>query len=105
MKRFLVRLFVLWWASGLLVPAQAQQAYPEKPIRLIVPWPAGGSADAIGRLVGMHLAAELKTTVYVDNVAGASGTIGTQQMVRAAPDGYTLLLASSSANASAPDLL
>lgn len=97
--------------AGGCLSAQAQgQAfvpgvYPDKPIKLIVPWPPGGSADAIGRLVATALAAEMKANVYVDNVAGASGSIGTQQMVRAQADGYTLLLATSSGNASAPNLL
>lgn len=84
--------------------AHAAPAYPEKPIRLIVPWPAGGSADTLGRLLSEVLAKKLDTPIIVENVAGASGTIGTQQMVRAAPDGYTLLLATSSANVAAPNL-
>ncbi|PLC51364.1 bugT protein [Pollutimonas subterranea] len=82
----------------------AAPSYPNKPVRLIVPWPAGGSADTLGRSLGEVLGQKLDTPVIIENVAGASGTIGTQQMVRAAPDGYTLLLATSSANVSAPNL-
>lgn len=78
--------------------------YPSSPIKLIVPWPAGGSADAVGRLLGEQLGSQLETTVIVENIAGASATIGTQQVAKAKPDGYTLLLASSSGNASAPNL-
>lgn len=78
--------------------------YPSSAIKLIVPWPAGGSADAVGRLLGAQLGKQLNTTIIVENVAGASATIGTQQASRAKPDGYTLLLASSSGNASAPNL-
>lgn len=104
MKAILYRLV---WVAAALMPVSPvhAQTYPNKPVRLIVPWPAGGSADSIGRLVATSLATELGTTVYVENIAGASGVIGTLQLVRALPDGYTLLLASSSANASAPNLL
>jgi len=97
------------WACGALTSAfsaavLAAAPYPDKPIRLIVPWPAGGSADTIGRSLGDALGKGLNATVVVENVAGASGTIATTQFVRAAPDGYTLLLAGSSANVSAPNL-
>lgn len=97
------------WACGALASAfsaavMAAAPYPDKPIRLIVPWPAGGSADTIGRALGDALGRRLNATVVVENVAGASGTIATTQFARAAPDGYTLLLASSSANVSAPNL-
>jgi tripartite-type tricarboxylate transporter receptor subunit TctC len=97
------------WACGALAFAfsaavMAAAPYPDKPIRLIVPWPAGGSADTIGRSLGDALGRRLNATVVVENVAGASGTIATTQFARAAPDGYTLLLASSSANVSAPNL-
>ncbi|WP_028998903.1 Bug family tripartite tricarboxylate transporter substrate binding protein [Azohydromonas australica] len=72
----------------------AQAAYPEKPIRLMVPWPAGGSSDAVARVIARHLQDRLKQPVIVDNKAGASGNIGTAEVARAAPDGYTLLLSS-----------
>lgn len=98
--------------TGLLLAALAQlpfaasaETYPDKTVKLIVPWPAGGSADTIGRLVAAALGTELGTSIFVDNIAGASGTIGTQQAVHAQADGYTLLLATSSANASAPFLM
>ncbi len=80
------------------------QAYPAKPIRLIVPWPAGGGADAVGRVLGEALRAQLGQSVVVDNIAGAGGNIGTQQFVRQPPDGYTLLLATSSTNSANPHL-
>jgi tripartite-type tricarboxylate transporter receptor subunit TctC len=83
--------------------AQAQ-TYPDKSVKLIVPWPAGGGADAVGRAVAQALTTELGKTVYVENVAGAGGNIGTQQFIRSAPDGYTLLLATSSTNAANPHL-
>ena len=75
-------------AAASLCPAVHAQGYPEKSIRLVVPWPAGGGADAVGRAVAQALTTELGKTVYVENVAGAGGNIGTQQFIRSAPDGY-----------------
>jgi tripartite-type tricarboxylate transporter receptor subunit TctC len=101
---------LVWKAVGLLfalttlpMPGVAQ-AYPDKPIKLVVTWPPGGSADAIGRLVANALTTGLGQTVYVENAAGASGNIGTQQFARSQPDGYTLLLATSTTNAASPAL-
>ena len=93
-------------AAACLVPMSTlhAQAYPEKPIRLVVPWPAGGGADAVGRAVAQALTLELGKSVYVENIAGAGGNIGTQQFIRSAPDGYTLLLATSSTNVANPYL-
>ena len=79
--------------------------YPgSKPIRLVVPFPPGGGTDITGRWIGQALAQELKGTVIVENLAGATGTLGTSQVARAAPDGYTLLLGISATNAIAPAL-
>lgn len=80
------------------------QGYPTKPIRLIVPWPAGGAADAVGRALAEGLRIELGQGVVVDNIAGAGGNIGTQQFIRQPADGYTLLLATSSTNSANPYL-
>ena len=93
-------------ALGLLPFGHALAAdYPGgKPIRLIVPFPAGGGTDITGRWIGQGLAQELKGTVIVENIAGATGTLGTAQVARAAPDGYTLLLGISATNAIAPAL-
>ncbi len=99
-------LFARLCLALVLLPLGVQaQNYPDRPIRLIVPWPPGGSADAIGRLIGTTLAAELGGTVVVENAAGASGSVGTQQMVRAPGDGYTVLLATSSGNVAGPLLI
>ncbi|NML47122.1 tripartite tricarboxylate transporter substrate binding protein [Ramlibacter sp. G-1-2-2] len=81
-------------ALALAASFQAAAAWPEKPIRFVVPWPAGGSSDAAARLVAKHLGDRLKQPVLIDNKAGASGNIGTGDVARAAPDGYTLLLSS-----------
>src|SRR5438132_6448607 len=84
------------WLANLLVAAStwAQDpapGYPSRPIRVIVPFPAGGAADALPRIVGEKLAARWGQPVVVENRAGASGSIGAQAVARAEPDGYTLL--------------
>ena len=71
-------------------------AYPEKPITIIAPYPAGGSTDIVARLLAPMLAERLKQTVVVENAAGAGGSIGALRVVKAAPDGYTILLGSGS---------
>jgi tripartite-type tricarboxylate transporter receptor subunit TctC len=89
------------------IPLRAARAadYPgSKPIKLVVPFPPGGGTDITGRWIGQALAQELKGTVIVENLAGATGTLGTGQVARAAPDGYTLLLGISATNAIAPAL-
>jgi len=79
-----------------LAPTVAQpQAYPTKPVRLVIPFPPGGSNDIIGRMFGMQLAGRIGQQVVVDNRAGAGGVIGTELASKAAPDGYTLLLIST----------
>ena len=80
-------------ALAITVPASAQDAYPAKPVRIIVPFPAGGVADALPRIVGEKLALKWKQPVIIDNQAGASGNIGMEDGARSAPDGYTLVLA------------
>lgn len=74
------------------VPADAQQAYPAKPIRLIVPLAPGGPSDILARTVAQKLSETVKQTVFVDNRPGAGGTVGTDIAAKSAPDGYTMLL-------------
>ena len=85
-------------------PRAAAQDYPTKPITLIVPFPAGGGVDVIGRIVGEKLAAALGQPVIIDNRGGAAGVIGTRVAARAAPDGYTLVMATSGSIAINPNL-
>ena len=79
--------------AGASAGALAQAAYPERPVRIIVPFPAGGPADALARIVGDKLAQSLGKPFIIENKAGAGGNIGMEQGARAAPDGYTLTLA------------
>ena len=78
-------LFAAW-------PALAQPAFPNKPIRIIVPYPAGGATDVSARLVGQRLQEELKQTVIVDNRPGASGNLGMAALLQSPADGHTLAM-------------
>jgi tripartite-type tricarboxylate transporter receptor subunit TctC len=78
------------------------QAYPTKPIRFIVPFPAGGGADIFARLVGRKLGENMGQTFVVDNRAGASGIIGCEFVARSAPDGYTLLMGTTGTHTTNP---
>jgi len=82
--------------------ALAQDKYPNKPIRLIVAFPAGGSTDIIARLVGQRLSERLGQQVIIDNRGGAGGTIGTEIAARSNPDGYTLTMGTTSTHVIAP---
>ena len=95
------RLTVLLAAVLAVMPiaATAQADYPNKPIRLIVPFPAGGSTDIVGRVVAQKLSERLGQQVVVDNRGGAGGTIGTDAAAKAAADGYTLTIGTTSTHA------
>ena len=92
--RLMARVAGLAFAACLPIAVIAQ-GYPSKPIRLIVPFAAGGGSDFAGRLIGQKLTEQMGQTVVVDNRPGAASLVGTQIVARAAPDGYTLLLADS----------
>ena len=89
---------------GLLPACAIAQAYPEKPVRLIVAFPAGGAADLVARSIAQRLTEQWRQQVIVDNRAGAGGVIGTEIAARAAADGYTILFGSSSTFATGPVL-
>ena len=84
--------------TGLLSPwaVQAQASYPEKPIRFVVPYPPGGGTDVIARIVQVRLQAALGQPVIIENRGGAGGSVGTDIVAKAAPDGYTVLFTLSS---------
>ena len=91
-------------SCGLGPAAYAQSDYPNKPLTLLVPYPAGGANDAVARLVGLKMGENLKQPVIVDNRPGAGTTIGTAAAAKAAPDGYTLVLGSLASHAVSPHL-
>ena len=80
----------------------AAQSFPEKPVRIVVPWPPGGNVDITARTVSQALGDALGQQVVVENRPGAGGTIGSGQVAKSAPDGYTLLLGSSGTVTNAP---
>jgi tripartite-type tricarboxylate transporter receptor subunit TctC len=105
MKSYVQNLRPLLWviASFAALSAQAQpQPYPSRPVVLVVPYPAGGSADILARTVGQKLGERLGQTVVVENKAGAGTAIGAKAVALAQPDGYTLLLGTVSSQAINP---
>ena len=95
MHKFVKTALVAGFVAAFGAPALAQDAaaqYPNKTIKLVVPFPAGGTSDVLGRLVGDKLGQALGQTVVVENRAGANGNIGADYVARAQPDGYTLVL-------------
>lgn len=103
---FRARTVALLCAACLLPSLSFAQAddYPNRPIKLLVPWATGGATDSLARLIGQKLSIRLKQPVVVDNKAGAGGTIGTSAFTKEKPDGYSLLMATSSANVAGPYL-
>src|SRR5215475_9453246 len=93
---------IFWIVMPLCCAGAGAQVYPSKPVRLIVPWPPGGSNDIAARLVAPKLGDVFGQQVIVDNRIGAAGIIGSDAVAKAAPDGYTIMLNSSThvANAS-----
>lgn len=98
---FLLISAVLIIMAGLNSPAIAQN-YPSKPVRLVVPFPAGGATDVLARVISQKASEKLGQQLVVDNRPGAGGTIGSEQVAKATPDGYTLLIATGSTHSINP---
>src|SRR5678816_3077628 len=93
--RVLLSAAVCALALPLAAPVHAQ-AWPTKPVKVIVPFSPGGSTDVVARMLGQRLSEMWGQTVVVENKTGAGGNLGTDQVAKASPDGYTLLMASGS---------
>ncbi|MGQ0512242.1 MAG: Bug family tripartite tricarboxylate transporter substrate binding protein [Betaproteobacteria bacterium] len=91
-------------ACLLASPLAMAQAWPAKPIRLMVPFPPGGSTDIVARIVAQKMGERLGQSIVIENRGGAGGTIGTAQVAKAAPDGYSLTVASTSTHVVAPSV-
>lgn len=102
--KLLPRIFLAAVAAAVAVTASAQQSYPNKPIRLIVPFPPGGGTDIVARIVGMKLQEDLKWAVVLDNRPGAGGNIGVDLAAKAPADGYTIVMGQTSNLAINPTL-
>jgi tripartite-type tricarboxylate transporter receptor subunit TctC len=91
--RYWMRILI---ACAALLPLPALAAYPEKPVRIVVPFAAGGPVDVMARLIAQKLGEKLGQQFFIENVPGAGGNIGIMNVARAKPDGYTILVVSSS---------
>jgi len=101
-RRPLLALLAALALGGSAVAQSQTDAYPSKPITIVVGYPPGGSTDLTGRVLAAALGKSLNATVVVENVGGAGGAIGAQKVLSAAPDGYTLLMATVSTHAIGP---
>ena len=97
MQRLFKRLLLtLTLALPVAAPVAAQSAWPNKPVRIVVPFTAGGTTDVVARVVGQKLGEAWGQSVVIDNRAGAGGNVGAEAVARSQPDGYTILMASGS---------
>ena len=104
-RQLMVTLWLAGCALGMVPQVQAQAPhYPTKPVRLIVPFPAGGATDLFARTLSQKLGEKLGQSLVVENRPGAGGTLGSDLAAKASPDGYTLLLATSSTHSIGPNL-
>jgi hypothetical protein len=99
----MVRIGIWSWVVGvvmLAVPVAAQDAYPNRPVRWVVPFPAGGPTDTLSRILAAKLGEQWGQSVVIENKGGASGAIGSDAVAKAPPDGYTLILGTQSTHGS-----
>lgn len=102
---FYKSLFAGALVAGLVLAAQAQAAFPERPVTLVVPFAAGGSTDVVARVIAEKMSEDLGQQVIVQNVAGAGGSLGAGNVARAEPDGYTILMGTVATHALNPLIL
>ncbi len=101
----MIRILASFVLAAALLPQAAQaQQYPAKPIRFVVPYPAGGPLDTVARLLGQKVSESVKEPVVVDNKPGAGGNIGADAVAKSAPDGYTILMGAVATHAINPTL-
>src|SRR2546423_14403819 len=99
-----MRMLLAALVAAVFVPAAAQP-YPSRPVTVIVPFPAGGASDVVARIVSEQMGKVLGQSFVIENVGGAGGSIGSARGAAAAPDGYTLLAASTGSHVAAPMLV
>lgn len=97
-------LAVLALSASTLLGLQPAQAFPDKPVTIVVPFAAGGPVDVIARIIGERMSQTLGQQFIIENVAGAGGTLGTTRVAKSAPDGYTLVMGHLGTHAAAPAL-
>src|SRR6186997_1194572 len=90
-----LKILGLLLASNVLFSIASAASWPERPVRIIIPWPPGGSTDIVGRILASDLTARLKQQVVIDNRAGAGSIVGLQIATAAPPDGYTFMMTST----------
>jgi tripartite-type tricarboxylate transporter receptor subunit TctC len=95
---------VIGVVAALLPAGAAAQQYPSKPIRLMVPFPPGGSTDIVARIVAQKLGSQLGQPLVIENRGGAGGTLGTAVVAKAPADGYTLVVGTTSTHVVAPSV-
>ncbi len=91
-RNLVLLLGCIWLGSSVAIPTRAQE-YPSRPVRIIVPYPAGGGTDIATRIIAQKLSDRLKQQFFVDDRAGANGNLGTELIAKAAPDGYVIGMA------------
>jgi tripartite-type tricarboxylate transporter receptor subunit TctC len=104
MKKFQLAVTALALAFCMM-PAMAQDRYPSRSIRFVVPFAAGSATDTFARLLGNHMSGTLGQTITVENIAGGSGVVAAMNVVRSAPDGYTVFVTSNTTHASNQSML
>jgi len=100
-----ISLAIFGWLAASAITVSAQTDWPQRPVKIVVPYSAGGTADTMGRLIGDYLSRSLKQPFIIENKGGAGGTLGSMQAAKAAPDGYTLVVSGIGSHVIAPILL